>query len=1751
MTEELGSIGVKLRVDLSDLDRAETQAKKRIAGIAREHTISFKVGSVNTAEVQKQIRAIAAGKLDVKIGVSLPANAGRQLHAQLQSQLKAAGPVKVNVTADLSTAELNKIKTAIGKAGIKLTGGGGAAGGASGPSPSAPLTPHERKVVAETAAGIAKVVKGSPAKPSAAASVERFDPAYKVPAGAAAALQRRAAEDLAKAAKAIETATKAPRAKAAPPPSRGPGLDRPLADFGGLPTGPAVGLSIAPDPATGRRRVVPEPTKGVLKRLSRSGQRVSSQGMSLNTLKQEKARPAQVDPGDEEYASRPTAVHLPLDEQGIYEMERSGRGVRGAGRSGARQRNEPVLTAAERQAIGDKQDIMADEESANADKRVRDPARRSGAYYGSRASHPGYARRVEGLQFVKFDPALGAAQKALEAGDLDGARAALRGFSGQLAGADPRQRKKFFRLFRNVENAPPEVLEKHAALQALFAEIGIQEAKKRVDTTEATLAPYRKGKGAKELREKAPDAYQDAVEAAKAARKFEQDMLRGLRPRAGGGRVQGDLADTVFEHVAQKRRHKLTEAIDYDMPHLTPQEKAFRRHEISKLMGRQKTHEIDGGELDREIQRNQLMSGFPYHDLFSPENAVGDVAHNPFGGSIHQMFGETRPFIPKRAGGGPVGGGLMARLAAAKAKKEAYLVGETKPELFIGNSGRAEIVGQHGPEIRTFPESGKIEPHVPEWIRRGIAKDLTGRAPGGPVRGFGGRAFRSYVEGEKEAIGSGVLTRAGSESVQRVFVVNFPSGGGANQRGGSVAAGPLRFSSDKEAKAFADTLGGHIGSQLQNILGNTVPVQAQATPAAAGGAALTASERQAIGAQARGQTSGLEGRISSARAATAEAQQLIPVRSLSVAVGQIFSTIFGGRGDAITRAKQANELAAKATSATGRFRGEESKLLEITGKLNKEQDPAKQKGLVDQRREQAKATRAAFLEAKDLTEQSEKASQAIIGQAGAIQNLAAGTLGVVTGTLLFSTALGAAQAGISAVTQVLGPAVERMTGFDQTAAQVSGTLADQTRQSGGAVKQTVALTAAQAGLSSATAQTISPILEQRASTEAGNKALTDSLALLHTFENTQQRGGGQAGLTQTQGGLFGTILGGVPSTSEQVGNELANVPTAADAVNVQRNKAAQAGILKSAGVSDASNLTGRFKQAYEALGTVSTDLDTSSDRIKFFNDAIAKGGEQFKFVAQRDMPSLDANVKELSAKAADAAGAFDIAANIRAGKTILTGPSGAPVTNAQDVTKALGAINTGLTTPDPALLIKQLTDRVIPAQLASFRAQGNLSRNLINPAQFALGEIAAPTPGLKGGPSFETGLVGKGDQQAAKTAAAIKGQIGGAISYVNAQIDKGRDALVNLVPPDLQTEFKGILSDITATGQQISKIQSGVQQQQVNLEVADYNNQLRIAKRSLQDAKDLQAGIAGATKETAGGLEGQNVALQRQLQLLQFELQQRQINFSVAAAGFVAPGTTPEERAARIDEAKAEAAFAQKQLDIQKQLAGNQFKGIQITTSRDVTDLVKQIGLLQQGREVTISTAAASKALDILNKKQSLLTEQAGTYIEEGVKITQAALDAASQVQQQTGKGFASILSQTASAWGIFGNQAKVILDGLTGTAPGGGTRTVANTDNSKKGIYASGIVGDTLGPTEITVGEAAGEKVAVLKNPKLVPSSSFASGANGGSTGGGAMVQMTVVISGNSVREDSDLEALAERVAKKVEDRLMQKTSLFGLRRA
>ena len=124
-------------------------------------------------------------------------------------------------------------------------------------------------------------------------------------------------------------------------------------------------------------------------------------------------------------------------------------------------------------------------------------------------------------------------------------------------------------------------------------------------------------------------------------------------------------------------------------------------------------------------------------------------------------------------------------------------------------------------------------------------------------------------------------------------------------------------------------------------------------------------------------------------------------------------------------------------------------------------------------------------------------------------------------------------------------------------------------------------------------------------------------------------------------------------------------------------------------------------------------------------------------------------------------------------------------------------------------------------------------------------------------------------------------------------------------------------------------------------------------------ALQLQSQLLGLQ---SGQLQQQSSEIGYQANQLQLAQSQRQINFQRAAAGFVAPGTTPEERAARIDEAKIEADYAQKQLDFQKDqqnIAGEQLSINRQQLATPAAGLCAGAGLLRQSDRFAGSTERA------------------------------------------------------------------------------------------------------------------------------------------------------------------------------------------------
>jgi hypothetical protein len=106
-----------------------------------------------------------------------------------------------------------------------------------------------------------------------------------------------------------------------------------------------------------------------------------------------------------------------------------------------------------------------------------------------------------------------------------------------------------------------------------------------------------------------------------------------------------------------------------------------------------------------------------------------------------------------------------------------------------------------------------------------------------------------------------------------------------------------------------------------------------------------------------------------------------------------------------------------------------------------------------------------------------------------------------------------------------------------------------------------------------------------------------------------------------------------------------------------------------------------------------------------------------------------------------------------------------------------------------------------------------------------------------------------------------------------------------------------------------------------------------------------------------------------------------------------------------------------------------------------------------------------------------------------------------------------------------------------------GGLAKAGGVDPYYKRIFgiASGAVGITSMPTHAMIGEAGSEAVAILRNPRaatLAPSG-----------GGVGPMNLTVNITGTSVRNDQDITDLARQVAAEVEKTLARKGQMFGLR--
>jgi hypothetical protein len=534
----------------------------------------------------------------------------------------------------------------------------------------------------------------------------------------------------------------------------------------------------------------------------------------------------------------------------------------------------------------------------------------------------------------------------------------------------------------------------------------------------------------------------------------------------------------------------------------------------------------------------------------------------------------------------------------------------------------------------------------------------------------------------------------------------------------------------------------------------------------------------------------------------------------------------------------------------------------------------------------------------------------------------------------------------------------------------------------------------------------------------------------------------------------------------------------------------------------------------------------------------------------------------------------------------------------------------------------------IAAQFQLQRWQGGMQRNTMIPGQTFMRQLAAGRIGTNGQANFGgdlsrgttalppellRGEIGRPGAPGSFMANVDTSQLSAGRSQLATQANAGRDAIRDMVraadsirqvqgPRSLLSQFDSLTSAAAETAGTIRSIQQSSNWMQVRLQVAQINEQIFVMGRSLEDAKSFISGTGsgelGLLQNRARGLDiaaqevsfrqqdlalqGQQLSMQtaalgirsRELQLMQ---NQRQINFQMAIAGFVTPGQTPEEIAARQDEARLAADFAQQQQDIgmealgidQQQLglqaeqvalaaqalsiAKEQFSVqqamIDVQAARTVRDLGAQIGLLQQQAQVTVQLAVNADAVDAY---QAILEEQMAqiqSVIEEAYGVQQTVMSNSAALAAQYGgtltswnnmiigalNDYLARAYNSLSSWqrGMQGGTYNPDYNSPTGGGPSRGTLPVAS---------ASGYLGSVSGASQMIVGEAGPETVAILRNPRTTT-------MPGPSGGGGGLPPITIMITGNNIGGDEqDLEQLAALVARKVEETMSRRSSLLGI---
>ena len=634
----------------------------------------------------------------------------------------------------------------------------------------------------------------------------------------------------------------------------------------------------------------------------------------------------------------------------------------------------------------------------------------------------------------------------------------------------------------------------------------------------------------------------------------------------------------------------------------------------------------------------------------------------------------------------------------------------------------------------------------------------------------------------------------------------------------------------------------------------------------------------------------------------------------------------------------------------------------------------------------------------------------------------------------------------------LGPTIDetadRMLGFANTTAKVGVALGEATLKAGGNVGLATSEAAYAAAMGSDLYANIAPALEKRAALTAGSKAMVVQTDLARAglnegkkSENDFQTGpfqpyGGIAGLTRSTGGVMGTDLG----SDSDILLAMSRMMPGGNGTEVQGWQQATPvlqDVLKLSQIYDDI-----MAPAMMRFTRLIPDDETNAQfgaMIKSWNQDLDQGGSSLRLFTWATKEQIEATDKAL-----ENVGAGDEIRKRWRDLRIGISDDGTPLTKEQveaggkEVgTDLLTAIGIGQGIPDSKTFFEgqehslevQIDSMRRQSELAQKARQANFGMNfLANPpipvstqlfgAQ-AIGSVlpGPPAPAPAGGiPSIMSSEV---PQAALDSWARLEKIATPTLAEINMRAKEGIERLKDYGLNDEQ------IAKIKAYGDEIKGLQTYNIGRQAAAGFEDYNRSLQLGKRQLGDMLGLTGQLSaqvrdvGEVQSTNLGVQERSVMLKgRELTLLGQELQQRQISFQTSLAGFQSQGLTPEEIAARQDQAKYVADISQRQLNLQKDITLTGFKIVDETNLRSLEQAMFDLDKFQRDYIIAFEVRGNDAVIAQITQLKEDTVAEAGIVVGEFQGIESAMISMAASVAIASKESFDTVFTNATKAIG-------------------------------------------------------------------------------------------------------------------------------------